>query len=137
MVGKVYSMVLQEEKQRDLTISREVQTTAFKKFPIGESSQNKAKGKMYCSHCRGINHTIDCCFYLHGFPPGHRYHKRNERQAQGMKVNYISPNNAQDANTLSFTPKQNQHIMALLSESNGELKANISGQNLPKYSISY
>lgn len=77
-IGRVYSMVLWEEKQRDVIAAREPIIAIARKYSPNTSSQGKNKGKQYCSHCQGTNHTVDRYFHLHGFPPGHKYHKNNE-----------------------------------------------------------
>ena len=89
VVGRVYSMVLNEEKQRDLVVSKEVMIEAARRNYSGNNSSNKAKGKLHCNHCNGNNHTIDRCFHLHGFPPGHKYHKRNQQEG-GKKESYAN-----------------------------------------------
>ncbi|KAJ0035709.1 hypothetical protein Pint_25184 [Pistacia integerrima] len=61
-------MILQEEKQRDLVVSREVLLADTQRINNGGNSFNKGKGKLHCSHCNGNNHTVDRCFHLHGLP---------------------------------------------------------------------
>ena len=126
-VGKIYSMILQEEKQRDLVISREVLMTDTQKTNANSNSSNRGKGKFHCSHCNGNNHTIDRCFHLHGFPPNHKSHKNGEKT--GNKIEPIA-NNTQ-LKTPSFTNKQYQQLLALLNDGNAHPKANIAGQLVP------
>ena len=66
IIGRVYSMVLNEEKQRDMVVSREVIMSDTRKNYIS-NSLNKTKGKLHCSYYNGNNHTTDRCFHLHGF----------------------------------------------------------------------
>ena len=82
---------------------------------------------MHCSHCNRDNHTVEKCFHLHGFPPGHKFHKKGEksRNKSGPSVN-----NSQ-LETPSFTQEQYQQIMALLNNGNAQSKANIAGQLSP------
>ncbi|KAI9200802.1 hypothetical protein LWI28_013352 [Acer negundo] len=96
---------------------------AAKRNYSGNNSSNKAKGKLHCNHCNGNNHTIDRCFHLHGFPPGHKYHKKNEQEG-GKKGSYA--NNSQ-FETPSFTHEQYQQLLALLNNGNTQPKANVTG----------
>src|ERR1044072_1867429 len=46
--------------------------------------RNQGSGRL-CTHCGKTNHTIDTCFFKHGFPPGY--------QQRVSSANAISSNN--------------------------------------------
>lgn len=69
-IGKSYAMILQEEKQRNIIISREVMLADTKK--LEGQAQQKGRSKFHYTYCNGINHTVERCYHLHGFPPGHK-----------------------------------------------------------------
>lgn len=92
----VYSLLLQEERQRDLlpthalldNAALQVQTNVpnqhilpnlvaanvNRPFPNIFSTSNTlpTRGRPYCSHCKKLGHNVDKCFQLHGYPPGYK-----------------------------------------------------------------
>ncbi|XP_075515626.1 uncharacterized protein LOC142550282 [Primulina tabacum] len=75
VIAKVFSLVVQEERQRFITTgtidtsfvpSTSAAVSVAKKF-----MNSKGKGDKVFSHCGYTNHTVDKCYKLHGFPPGH------------------------------------------------------------------
>ncbi|KAM5574962.1 hypothetical protein ABKV19_014084 [Rosa sericea] len=88
-VKKAYSMISQEEKQRELTVARTNDSMAMlaineSRNQPGSSKQNMRnnyKGKresLYCTNCKNEGHSIERCYWIIGFPPGHRLHKEGE-----------------------------------------------------------
>ena len=92
-VRKVYFLILQE-KQRELIITKEAMVagvvgnhtltnkTSCRNLPFGKTSignsSTKNRRKLHCTHCNRDNHTVDKCFYINGFPPGYKAHRKNE-----------------------------------------------------------
>uniref|UniRef100_A0A2N9HW11 Reverse transcriptase Ty1/copia-type domain-containing protein n=1 Tax=Fagus sylvatica TaxID=28930 RepID=A0A2N9HW11_FAGSY len=78
-INKVFSLVTQEERQRDLTPSSVIQSiesaTAFaatnSRFNSGTRNYGKKERPM-CSHCGIPGHIVDKCYKLHGYPPSYR-----------------------------------------------------------------
>ncbi|XP_041025344.1 uncharacterized protein LOC121265732 [Juglans microcarpa x Juglans regia] len=75
-MNKVFSLVLQEERQRDIGSplishipSAALSLTAKQAHQIKPSTR---KDRPICSHCSVPGHTIEKCFKLHGYPPGYR-----------------------------------------------------------------
>ena len=126
-IGKIYSMILQEEKQRDLAVSREALMADAWRTNTNNNTFNKGRGKLRCSHCNGNNHTIDRCFHLHGFPHGHKFHKKGEKAGTKSEP---SANNTQ-LEIPSFTQEQYQQLLAFLNNGNTQPKANVTGQFVP------
>ncbi|XP_041023988.1 uncharacterized protein LOC121264752 [Juglans microcarpa x Juglans regia] len=75
-INKVFSLVLQEERQRDIGsvlvshIPSVALSSTFK--PVHQTKAFPRKERPICSHCSLPGHTIDKCFKLHGYPPGYR-----------------------------------------------------------------
>ena len=76
-INKVYSLLIQEERQRNVGNSNaHVESTAL--VVKGSNSNHvffggknsKSKDRPICSHCGRLGHTMEKCFKLHGFPPG-------------------------------------------------------------------
>lgn len=74
--GKVFSLVLQEERQRSAGFTLSSIPPAPVSEPLGmltnasQSAFGRTKDRLHCTHCGKNNHTIDQCFQLHGFHPG-------------------------------------------------------------------
>ncbi|XP_035547456.1 uncharacterized protein LOC118348955 [Juglans regia] len=87
-INKVFSLVVQEEKQREISKNGIVDTVAFmskvqdsntemRKFNSGK--QQTRREKLYCTHCGMNNHTMDKCYKIHGYPPGFKQNFTNSR----------------------------------------------------------
>ncbi|XP_042005936.1 uncharacterized protein LOC121754684 [Salvia splendens] len=78
-LSKVFSLVIQEERQRRIdgkAISSSyssVSTPISSEQPFANATSNFGRGfnKFLCTHCGKTNHNVDKCFFLHGFPPGY------------------------------------------------------------------
>lgn len=82
-VGKVFSLILQEERQRGIISTRPA--------PVPDSAAlavkgNNSSGKFSrqntfnnprpsCDFCERTGHVKEKCYKLHGYPPGHKFHK--------------------------------------------------------------
>ncbi|KAF5471727.1 hypothetical protein F2P56_008500 [Juglans regia] len=76
-MAKVFSLLLQEESQRQLTnsVCHETHALLVKQNtqPFVQSKFSKDKQKkssLYCTHCGYNGHTMENCFQVHGYPPG-------------------------------------------------------------------
>ncbi|KAL5711877.1 hypothetical protein ACHQM5_014106 [Ranunculus cassubicifolius] len=82
LLGRVYSLFIQEEKQRELHMVTPHQPDVAALFVAkGNASfepsksrttstwELKGKNRFKCDHCHKPNHTIDRCYKLHGYPP--------------------------------------------------------------------
>ncbi|XP_041001582.1 uncharacterized protein LOC121247272 [Juglans microcarpa x Juglans regia] len=92
-INKVFSLVLQEEKQREIVsdsltptksvvmFSNRDSTRDFNRGSTGPPGSNGSKhGKTFvprkdrphCTHCGLSRHTIDKCYKIHGYPPRYK-----------------------------------------------------------------
>ncbi|KAJ0011025.1 hypothetical protein Pint_34053 [Pistacia integerrima] len=96
-VKKAYSLLCEEEKQRGLTEtkssdlihamsihtydnSKESQPVASRQQKQWSSTHSKPQGNrkpLHCSYCEGTTHTVDRCYFLNGFPVGHKLHGKD------------------------------------------------------------
>lgn len=73
-LSKIFSLVIQEERQKGIGISPGSLVVAPVSEPPGyiNAIQNhnggRGREKLFCTHCQRTNHTVDKCFQLHGFP---------------------------------------------------------------------
>ncbi|KAH7853115.1 hypothetical protein Vadar_033437 [Vaccinium darrowii] len=90
-IREAYNMVTQDEKQREIgndSLTENFSVAAAVRFPKGSNS-NKSFGNpssfpsnsnnegLFCRYCKNDTHTIETCYKLHGFPPGHSHHDPN------------------------------------------------------------
>ncbi|XP_057455479.1 uncharacterized protein LOC130746772 [Lotus japonicus] len=81
-INKVFSLVIQEEKQREVGAGNGVSEHSSQAFAAASSqggsrssdsadkAKNSKKDRPICSHCGIPGHTAAKCFKLHGYPPG-------------------------------------------------------------------
>lgn len=66
-INKVYSMVLQDEKQRRVSSTTSVETSSIA-FVISKNNKGPKRDQPQCSHCGLLGHTKEKLFKLHGYP---------------------------------------------------------------------
>ncbi|KAH7849529.1 hypothetical protein Vadar_019140 [Vaccinium darrowii] len=98
-VKNVYSLLCEEEKQRGLVEHKSIDQTHamnvkthphFKQQGADTqrhtdprprtSSSSKSQGSrkpLLCTYCDGTTHTVERCYYLTGFPIGHKLHGKD------------------------------------------------------------
>ncbi|XP_073037030.1 uncharacterized protein [Primulina eburnea] len=137
VIYKVFSLVIQEERQRSIhqnlsqiTVVHSSNATAAKSsssFNLkgGKFDKLSRNDKLICSHCHYTGHTVDKCYKLHGFPPGHpRFQQQQPRghinainaPHDGVNVPYADISN-QSTSQLgdSLTPNQCQQLLTFLT----------------------
>ena len=80
-VTKVFSLVVQEEKQKEVGASTSAHEVSHA-FALKPSSvarnhptnrfKGSSKNRPLCAHCGMLDHTQDRCFKLHGYPPNYK-----------------------------------------------------------------
>ncbi|KZV52009.1 hypothetical protein F511_43798 [Dorcoceras hygrometricum] len=86
VIAKVFALVIQEERQRSIhygapktgvdhsVILNNVNlltTAATAPLRTSQGGKGGRGDRVVCSHCHFRNHTVDKCYKLHGYPPGH------------------------------------------------------------------
>ena len=113
-LSKVCSLVLQEEKRRNISnivnVVQQVDAVAMyvnNNRPFqGAQGQNKGGGKgkkdrPICTYCGFTGHIVDKCYKLHGYPPGYKLKGGNRSMVSqvlgpfGFDVNNIGFPNVQ------------------------------------------
>ncbi|XP_042950892.1 uncharacterized protein LOC122282896 [Carya illinoinensis] len=119
-INKVFSLIVQEEKQREISKHNMIDTAAFmskvqdtnpamKRFAPGKQQQKR--DKLFCTHCGMNNHTVDKCYKVHGYPPGFKQNSTNFRQ----KGRFTATANQLSGQILS-TPFENFNQMPFSQE---------------------
>ncbi|KAI5330422.1 hypothetical protein L3X38_029820 [Prunus dulcis] len=120
-VRKAYSLVTQEEKQREIgssttehfSIAAAVRNTKSNNFSQNRSRGHDTNGNpLHCSYCDRDYHTVETCHKLHGYPPGHKLHRgdRNAASSTGGNSgnNRISGRNYGGNSSTRQTPTAHQ-----------------------------
>lgn len=136
-LSKVYSMVIQQERQFQQPLLPTPTAMAFSSNPgsgnntvsgTNASQQGKArpnfrpfnqKQQRQCAYCGRLNHTIETCFQKNGFPPGYKSNKSVNAIATSGPSNVVANsgpiNTATSVSIPGFTQEQIQGIMSLMS----------------------
>ncbi|RVW90476.1 Retrovirus-related Pol polyprotein from transposon RE1 [Vitis vinifera] len=154
-LNKVFSLVVQEERQRSLTTSNSPAFTApvssrFQAASRASSPTNASrsrKDRPLCTHCNILGHTVDRCYKIHGYPPGFR--NRPNFRPNGSRPNQMLPNHLHtnqltltDGSIASASPPplthdQHNQLLALLSlHSSSGSSASFGDSNPLQQSIS-
>lgn len=140
-ISQVYSMLIQEEKQREIrssgyfladSASLAVESHKSHHYYKGkmdrvdtriESSNNRfernegKKSNLFCNYCKKPGHSIEKCYRLHGFPPNNKY-KGQRRTAALVQTNgqegITDCHTSLPPNNVAVTPKQSSQLIALL-----------------------
>ena len=70
----------------------------------------------YCDHCKIPGHSIQRCFKVHGYPPGHKLYNKNKRMVAAVQADHTSSHieSALTALVPGLTAEQYTQLMALL-----------------------
>lgn len=121
-INKVYSLILQEEKQREVASFHPSNSASQVAFAVKNSSQKGVsdpkqkqgkKDRPLCSHCGVLGHSVDKCFKLHGYPPN--YGKGKGKPQAVHLVSEESPISSIGDSSLMLTQSQYQHLLSMLS----------------------
>lgn len=137
--NEVYFMTVQDASQRGInttnmeffamfSISHGAGQPASSQQGKFNDSSGKPKKRHVCSYCHVESHIKEKCYKLHGYLPGHRFHKNQNKVPTGTSVNYRSvPNNVAiepiissepiDLHIVKVNKDQLQRLMELLNTS--------------------
>jgi hypothetical protein len=88
-INKVFSLVIQEDRQKEISITPLVHETPALMTKTTATKPGKwanRKEKPICSHCGISGHTIDKCYRIHGFPPGFKF---TNSQSSAQSVSHV------------------------------------------------
>lgn len=137
---KAYSLILQEERQRQIASNSTINNESMAMLSISskkngsgkQSSQNRfttsnnssssssrynQKGPRHCTYCNGNNHIVETCFWLNGFPPGHKWHDKEPSRFEGANRSFQSrkSNHRQQSssNNVQGSVDQTHHLQSI------------------------
>jgi hypothetical protein len=132
-INKVFSLVIQEERQRVISVNPiQVETAAlltktasqYQNQPNRTGKPPFRKERPVCTQCGLLGHTMEKCYKLHGYPLGYTFNKN--------KLNSSSANQVQEADQpfqvpqLSISQEQIQQLLALIKQSTSNSVAEVS-----------
>ena len=114
-IGKVFSLLLQDEKQRKIGKKNTIESSALAVKANGSSkSFNKAKsGRPQCTHYGVLVHDVDKCYKLHEYPPGYKF-KNKGSQATSFANNVVGADASLDE-CVNLTRSEYQQLLSLLN----------------------
>jgi len=117
-INKVFSLVLQEERQKELSarVSQFGESSALMTSKstspavnVKNAKQAFRKPKPICSHCGVTGHTIEKCYRIHGFPSGFKFTK--DKFVGTSFANQVQTTNN---SSMPFSQAQVQQMMAFM-----------------------
>ncbi|KAK2366753.1 putative mitochondrial protein [Trifolium repens] len=129
-VSKVYSMVIQQERQFQQPLLPTPTAMAFSSnsgfgnSPVSGTNASQSgkahptskpfnqKPQRQCTYCGRSNHVVETCFVKNGFPPGYKSKKSVNAMATSESSNAMA---STSVSIPGFTQEQIQGIMSLLS----------------------
>ncbi|KAG7942664.1 hypothetical protein I3843_16G115500 [Carya illinoinensis] len=118
-ITKVFSFIIQEEKQREVGPMERVgfeSNVAFMNkrvegLKVNTGKQEYRKEKVLCTQCGMTNHIVDKCYKLHGYPPSYKQKGKVSSANQVMVQLSSAPF---DQNCMPFSQEQYQQLLALI-----------------------
>ncbi|KZV23821.1 hypothetical protein F511_22883 [Dorcoceras hygrometricum] len=82
------------------------------------TSKGTKSDKVRCSHCHLPNHTVDKCYKLHGYPPGHLKFKlkQNDKRSHMNQIQPLTDSTASGVGDVLKPGHCRQLISLLISE---------------------
>lgn len=94
-ITKVFSIIVQEEKQREVSVTPTVSSDPPSASAVKNIYDNKLKGskkdRLLCAHYCILGHTQNKCFKLHGYPP---FYKKSSKPADSDTASLVASNAA-------------------------------------------
>ncbi|XP_020527272.1 uncharacterized protein LOC110007857 [Amborella trichopoda] len=119
-VFKAYSLVLQEERQRDIhLIAPNTEAVAFVITKQSSSKKGGTRPPLHYDFCHKDNHTKDRCYKLIGYPK--RLPKPHANNMQATPSQLSLPSGSQ------FTIEQHRQLLDLLQAGSSNHLANLAG----------
>ena len=114
-LGNVFSLLLQDEKQRNVGKKNTIEPSALAiKINGSSKSFNKAKsGRPQCAYCGVLGHVVDKCYKLHGYPLGYKF-KTKGSQVASFANNVVAVDTSLDE-SVNLTRSENQQLLSLLN----------------------
>ncbi|XP_070679241.1 uncharacterized protein [Malus domestica] len=140
---RVHGLILQHERQiavvnrRDMgtnSHAMQVQQASASQLNNNKHFNTSSRKSLKCTYCDGDGHLVDRCYYIIGFPIGHKWHGRNmklknKRTAANNAeiITSATTNNSAESVGPMFTAEEYNQIIAMLRNGNRQPLANATG----------
>jgi hypothetical protein len=160
-MGKVFSLLLQEESQRSLTnmvgVSIDSHAKAAGQYHnpnhrsgstyVTRFSKQKGKSEATCSHCGYPGHLVDKCFQIIGYPPGWKGpkgkrfaatpHTNRNYQTLPIAHNTVASEQKQEPPNIVFSQEQMQNLLTLANSISNSKLHNTAKEQVSVSGISF
>jgi hypothetical protein len=160
-MGKVFSLLLQEESQRSLTnmvgVSIDSHAMAAGQYHnpnhrsgstyVTRFSKQKGKSEATCSHCGYPGHLVDKCFQIIGYPPGWKGpkgkrfaatpHTNRNYQTLPIAHNTVASEQKQEPPNIVFSQEQMQNLLTLANSISNSKLHNTAKEQVSVSDISF
>ncbi|KAA8531827.1 hypothetical protein F0562_006456 [Nyssa sinensis] len=114
-ISHIYGLVLQEECQRNIQTPSPIDGVALAAKGILLTLKDGKKFRTpwpKCTHCHKEGHTIERCYFIHGFPPS----SRKPSSGSKPRAHQVSSSNSNSStSSFPFTLDQCQQLLAMLN----------------------
>ncbi|KAF7127592.1 hypothetical protein RHSIM_Rhsim11G0109000 [Rhododendron simsii] len=113
-------------------------TNGQRNFKNTDKKKGGTRDRPTCEHCNWVGHTMDKCYALHGYPPGHRLYKATSSATANQAVHSAIEKQHSRTNSFPFTQEQCRQILALIPKSphvTNQAGSNVSISNLSGNSL--
>ncbi|KAF8391504.1 hypothetical protein HHK36_023809 [Tetracentron sinense] len=149
-INKAYSLILQEEKQREVSVPHTSHTDAAALIARNSSrfhgallehsdshtsskdTRGRRRPRPTCDHCGFVGHTKDKCYALHSYPPGHRLFNSSPQVPAPHVATPRSTtltNESVSSAAPTFTPDQYRQLLSLLNKGTPQPEAHLAGNH--------
>jgi hypothetical protein len=115
---RTHGLILQQERQMEVAARNSIvpASHAMQVARRGGSQTVTSFGsRKFCTHCEQGGHLVDQCYYLIGFPIGHKWHNKNMKpRNKKTAINNIEMKRESTDESPTFTAEEYKQIMALL-----------------------
>jgi hypothetical protein len=126
-MNKVFSLLLQEERQREISSSvgyfnhniAALASKAISNTPSQFSKPPMRKDRPICTHCGIPGHIVEKCYKLHGYPPSFKFTRTRTPQQAVHSANQVQELEHPSSFTppFSITQEQCQKLLSLINPS--------------------
>ena len=117
-INKAFSLVLQEEKHKEVTSANTAshQTQVPFAIKVDSTKPRAKKDRPQCSHCGLLGHTADKCYKLHGYPPGYKPKNKAHSHTTVNLVTETTPvSDISSADSIGLSAQQYQNLVSTLT----------------------
>lgn len=130
---RAHGLILQQERQMEVATrsyavpASHAMQVARQPKPQAATSSGSSK---FCTYCEQGGHLVDTCFYLIGFPVGHKWHGKNvkPRNKRTTAAHNVEIKKESINGSPTFTAEEYKQVMALIKQGRGHEEDDWPGQ---------